>query len=182
MRSIATERSYVDLPIVGSGGSSVGGELVGWLHGVWPYNHSHNDVFFSLSLYLSLSLSLSLLVLFLSSASPLVSSSLVQHVSSRSRQPTMLITIANSLFLVCTILTPGNPLSTRSRCARGGRDTPVRVRHRLEATKQAHRRPITMASPPKRFIVIGVLSAHASMRTNHCFSSNGRLVAPAVVG
>lgn len=52
MRSIATERSYVDLPIVGSGGSSVGGELVGWLHGVWPYNHSHNDVFFSLSLSL----------------------------------------------------------------------------------------------------------------------------------
>lgn len=52
MHSTATERSYVDLPIVGSGGSSVGGELVGWLHGVWPYNHSQNDVFFSLSLYL----------------------------------------------------------------------------------------------------------------------------------
>lgn len=57
MHSIATERSYVDLPIVGSGGSSVGGELVGWFHGVWPYNHSHNDVFFSLSLSLFLSIS-----------------------------------------------------------------------------------------------------------------------------
>lgn len=88
MHSVATERSYVDLPIVGSGGSSVGGELVGWLHGVWPYNHSHNDVFFSLSLYLfhfpsrsSSSFSL---------RASLVSSSLVLHrnVSSRSRRPT----------------------------------------------------------------------------------------------
>lgn len=50
---IATERSYVDLPIVGSGGSSVGGELVGWLRGVWPHNHSHNDSLLSVSLSLS---------------------------------------------------------------------------------------------------------------------------------
>ena len=51
---------------------------------------------------------------------------------------------------------------------RGARTAP-------SSTKQAHRRPITMASLPKRFIVIGRVrhSAHASMRTNHCFAGMG---------
>lgn len=53
----ATERSYVDLSIVRSGWSSVGGELVGWLHGVWPHNHSYNDSLFSFSLAFSLAVS-----------------------------------------------------------------------------------------------------------------------------
>jgi len=83
-----TERNYMDLPIVGSGGSSVGGELVGWLRGVWPHNHSHNDSLFSVFLSLFFVHSRSL-TLFVYPASPLVSSSrvsLVRHrsVSSRS--------------------------------------------------------------------------------------------------
>lgn len=183
MHGIATERSYVDLPIVGSGGSSVGGELVGWLHGVWPYNHSHNDVFFSLSLSISFTFPLAPHPLslfgfssrFIVTRSPrerFLSFSPTDHADNNSELSLSRLYYPNAR----------QSLSTRSRCARGGRDTPVRVRYRLEATKQAHRRPITMASPPKRFIVIGVLSAHASMRTNHCFSSNGRLAAPAVVG
>lgn len=84
---IATDRSYVDLAIVGSGGSSVGEELVGWLCGVWP--HSHNDSLLSVSLFLSPS---SIFTLFVCPAFPLVSSSRVllvryRNVSSRSCQP-----------------------------------------------------------------------------------------------
>lgn len=122
MHGTVTERSYVDLPIVGSGGSSVGGELVDWLRGVWPHNHSHNDSLLSVSLSLSSVCSRNL-TLFVRSASPLVSSSRVslvrrRSVSSRFCQPnswsTVLITIVNSFFLFLSISRSYHPNAQRS--------------------------------------------------------------------
>lgn len=180
----ASEHSYVDLPIVGSGGSSVGGELVGWLRGVWPHNHSHNDslslsLSMSVSLFLSLSLALpsfylQVLLSFHRGTFRSFSSEAALRLAltdDQAHEQPWLITIASSLALPPPLFLSLSLFRPRSRGS--GRDT-RRCVHATGATKQAHRRPITMASPPKRFIVIGVPSAHASMRTNHCLSSNGR--------
>lgn len=141
----ATERSYVDLPIVGSGGSSVGGELVGWLRGVWPHNHSHNDSLLSVSLPLSfvyssrshpppsvqlfLSFHRRAFHSFVAEASRLALANRNHgRADNNSEAPSPSLSL--SLSLVRTVLTLCVPLSARSWCARGGRDTPVRVRRR----------------------------------------------------